>query len=543
MSTASGHTSPKNGDTHVEPTATITPGSVILEMRDITKEFPGVKALSNVSMVVRRGEVHAICGENGAGKSTLMKVLSGVHPNGTYTGDISFEGRPVAFSNIRDSEHAGIVIIHQELALIPELSIAENIFLGNEVTKGGVINWMSTRVKARELLARVGLSEVPDTKVRDIGVGKQQLVEIAKALSKDVKLLILDEPTSALNEGDSQHLLNLISGLRSKGVTCIMISHKLNEIEQIADAITIIRDGKSIETLRIKEDGVDENRIIRGMVGRDLESRFPDHTPNLGETFFEVRDWTVQHPNVQDRMVCKSSSFTVRRGEIVGFAGLMGAGRTELMRSIFGRSYGNFVGGTIVKDGKEVRLTNVASAIDHGLAYVTEDRKSLGLNLLDDIKRTTVSARLSRITHGFAVNEREEYTYAESYRKSLRTKAPSVNEGVGKLSGGNQQKVVLAKWLFTEPDLLILDEPTRGIDVGAKFEIYGIIQKLASEGKGVILVSSELPELLGLSDRIYTIFEGAITGVLDKTEADQEALMRLMTRTTAGKTHSMGDSA
>ena len=279
------------------------------------------------------------------------------------------------------------------------------------------------------------------------------------------------------------------------------------------------------------------------MVGRDLESRFPDHTPSLGETFFEVRDWTVQHPNVPDRVVCKGSRFTVRRGEIVGFAGLMGAGRTELMRSIFGRSYGNFVRGTIIKDGKEIRLTNVASAIDHGLAYVTEDRKSLGLNLLDDIKRTTVSARLSRITHGLAVNKREEYTYAESYRKSLRTKAPSVDEGVGKLSGGNQQKVVLAKWLFTEPDLLILDEPTRGIDVGAKFEIYGIIQKLASEGKGVILVSSELPELLGLSDRIYTIFEGAITGVLDKNEADQESLMRLMTRTTAGSTKPMEASA
>jgi len=490
-----------------------SPGSIILEMKDITKEFPGVKALSNVSMVVRRGEVQAICGENGAGKSTLMKVLSGVHPAGSYTGEILFEGHPVAFNNIRDSEHAGIVIIHQELALIPEL------------------------------LARVGLSEDPDTKVRDIGVGKQQLVEIAKALSKDVKLLILDEPTAALNEGDSQHLLDLISGLRSKGVTCIMISHKLNEIEQIADAITIIRDGRSIETLRVQEDGVDEDRIIRGMVGRNLESRFPEHTPNIGETFFEVRDWTVKHPSIPDRLVCKGSSFTVRRGEIVGFAGLMGAGRTELMRSLFGRSYGTYVRGAIIKDGHELRLPNVAAAIDHGLAYVTEDRKSLGLNLLDDIKKTTVSARLKRITHGLAVNEREEYTYAESYRKSLRTKAPNVDEGVNKLSGGNQQKVVLAKWLFTEPDLLILDEPTRGIDVGAKFEIYGIIQRLADEGKGVILVSSELPELLGLSDRIYTIFEGAITGVLDKTEADQESLMRLMTRTRSGQTISLGESA
>ena len=524
------------GPQGVSPTDPVltSPGTVILEMKDITKEFPGVKALANVSMVVRRGEVQAICGENGAGKSTLMKVLSGVHPNGSYTGDILFDGNAVAFNNIRDSEHAGIVIIHQELALIPELSIAENIFLGNEVTKGGVINWMTTRARSRELLARVGLAEDPDTKVRDIGVGKQQLVEIAKALSKDVKLLILDEPTAALNEGDSQHLLDLIAGLRSKGVTCIMISHKLNEIEQIADAITIIRDGRSIETLRVKEDGVDENRIIRGMVGRDLESRFPDHTPDLGETLFEVRDWTVRHPSVPDRLVCKGSSFTVRRGEIVGFAGLMGAGRTELMRSLFGRSYGTYLGGSMFMNGKELTLRHVSDAIDAGLAYVTEDRKSLGLNLLDDIKRTTVSARLKRITHGLAVNEREEYTFAEGYRTSLRTKAPNVDEGVNKLSGGNQQKVVLAKWLFTEPDLLILDEPTRGIDVGAKFEIYGIIQRLAEEGKGVILVSSELPELLGLSDRIYTIFEGAITGVVDKADADQESLMRLMTRASSG---------
>ncbi len=506
---------------------------VILEMRDISKEFPGVKALSNVTMTVRRGEIHAICGENGAGKSTLMKVLSGVWPAGTYDGEIHFNGRLVEFNNIRDSEHAGIVIIHQELALIPELSIGENIFLGNEVASGGVINWTTTRQRASELLARVGLNENPDTKIKDIGVGKQQLVEIAKALSKDVKLLILDEPTSALNEGDSQHLLGLMTGLRERGVTCIMISHKLNEIEQISDSITIIRDGKSIETLRVKEDGVDENRIIRGMVGRDLESRFPDHVPEIGEKLFEVKNWTVRHPNVADRLVCKSESFYVRRGEIVGFAGLMGAGRTELMRSIFGQSYGVFVSGTLLKDGQELQLKSVPAAIDAGLAYVTEDRKTLGLNLLDDIKRTTVSAKLKRITHGLVVDERDEYKYAEEYRQSMRTKAPTVDEGVSKLSGGNQQKVVLAKWLFTEPDVLILDEPTRGIDVGAKFEIYGIVQRMAAEGKAVILVSSELPELLGLSDRIYTICEGAITGVLDKGHADQESLMRLMTKTSS----------
>ena len=513
-------------------TADLPAGMVILEMRRITKSFPGVKALADVSMAVRRGEVHAICGENGAGKSTLMKVLSGVYH--AEEGEIWFDGEVRHFANIRDSEHAGIVIIHQELALIPELSIAENIFLGNEQKSGIGIDWVATRQRARELLARVGLAENPETRIKDIGVGKQQLVEIAKALSKDVKLLILDEPTAALNESDSQHLLDLITGLRAKGVTCIMISHKLNEIEQIADAITVIRDGKTIETMRVKEEGVDEDRIIRAMVGRDLGSRFPDYTPSIGEKFFEVHDWTVRHPDVGDRFVCKQEDFFVRQGEIVGFAGLMGAGRTELMRSIFGRSYGNYVAGTIIKDGKPLVLKSVEDAIDAGLAYVTEDRKSLGLNLLDDIKTTTVSANLKRITHGLTVSEAEEYRYAEEYRKELRTKAPSVDEGVSKLSGGNQQKVVLSKWLFTEPDLLILDEPTRGIDVGAKYEIYGIIQRLAAQGKGVIIVSSELPELLGLSDRIYAICEGAITGVLDKGEADPERLLRLMTKLSHG---------
>ncbi|CAN7421613.1 sugar ABC transporter ATP-binding protein [Pseudarthrobacter oxydans] len=502
---------------------------IILEMRSITKEFPGVKALDNVSLRVKAAEIHAICGENGAGKSTLMKVLSGVYPYGSYDGDIVYQGQVQQFKDIRASEHAGIVIIHQELALIPELSIMENIFLGNEPTKRGVINWAEARLRSLDLLARVGLREDPDTPIKEIGVGKQQLVEIAKALNKSVKILILDEPTAALNESDSQHLLDLMLGLKAKGITSIIISHKLNEIEQIADSITIIRDGKSIETLNVKADGVDEDRIIKGMVGRTLESRFPEHTPKIGEVFFEVKDWTVGHPNVADRLVCKNSSFFVRRGEIVGFAGLMGAGRTELARSVFGRSYGRFISGHIYKDGKEITLKTVRQAIDAGLGYVTEDRKSLGLNLLDDIKTTTVAANLRKISHNSVVDLNQEFTVAEQYRKSLRTKTPSVEEGVAKLSGGNQQKVVLAKWMFTDPDLLILDEPTRGIDVGAKYEIYGIIQQLANQGKGVIVISSELPELLGLSDRIYTIFEGAITGVLNKDEASQESLMKLMT--------------
>ncbi|MHB1170923.1 MAG: multiple monosaccharide ABC transporter ATP-binding protein [Lacisediminihabitans sp.] len=501
----------------------------ILEMRSITKEFPGVKALANVSLTVHAGEIHAICGENGAGKSTLMKVLSGVYPYGTYEGEIVYQSQEVRFKDIRSSEAAGIVIIHQELALIPELSITENIFLGNEPGRGGVIDWREAKRRALELLARVGLADDPDTLIKNIGVGKQQLVEIAKALHKSVKLLILDEPTAALNSSDSQHLLDLILGLKSKGISSIMISHKLNEIEQIADSITILRDGKTIETLDVKSDGVDEDRIIRGMVGRNLESRFPDRTPNIGEVFFEVKNWTVQHPLVPERMVVKDSSFTVRRGEIVGFAGLMGAGRTELAMSIFGRSYGNFISGQIIKDGEEIHVRSVSEAIDHGLAYVSEDRKALGLNLLDDIKRSIVSAKLSKISSGPVVNEAKEYAVAEEYRKSLRIKTPTVDQGVSKLSGGNQQKVVLAKWMFTDPDLLILDEPTRGIDVGAKYEIYGIIQQLAAQGKGVIVISSELPELLGISDRIYTIFEGAITNDIPATEADPETVMKSMT--------------
>ena len=507
----------------------MSPDHTILEMRSITKEFPGVKALADVSITVKAGEIHAICGENGAGKSTLMNVLSGVYPYGTYTGDIIFQGEDVRFKDIGSSEAAGIVIIHQELALIPLLSITENIFLGNEPTKWGAIDWVTAKKRALELLARVGLRDDPDTLIKNIGVGKQQLVEIAKALSKSVKLLILDEPTAALNEADSQHLLDLISGLKGKGISSIMISHKLQEIERIADSITIIRDGRAIETLDVVADGVNEDRIIRGMVGRSLESRFPDRTPHLGEVFFEVRDWNVQHPQVPERMVVKNSSITVRRGEIVGIAGLMGAGRTELAMSIFGRSYGNFLSGQIFKDGARIDIRNVSEAIDHGLAYVSEDRKALGLNLIDDVKRSIVSAKLSKISSGQVVNSLKEYETTEGYRKSLRIKTPSVDAGVRKLSGGNQQKVVLAKWMFTDPDLLILDEPTRGIDVGAKYEIYGIIQALAAQGKGVIMISSELPELLGIADRIYTIFEGAITDCISTADADPETLMKAMT--------------
>ncbi|MFE4001694.1 multiple monosaccharide ABC transporter ATP-binding protein [Nocardioides sp. YIM B13467] len=503
--------------------------SPILEMRGITKEFPGVKALSDVNLVVNRGDIHAICGENGAGKSTLMKVLSGVYPHGTYSGDIVFEGETAKFANIRQSEAAGIVIIHQELALIPELSIAENIFLGNETAKRGIIDWGRANREAIDLLARVGLRENPLTPVKNLGIGKQQLVEIAKALSKEVKLLILDEPTAALNDDDSQHLLALLEGLKEKGITSIMISHKLNEIEQIADEITIIRDGQSIETLSVAGGGVDEDRIIRGMVGRDLENRFPDHTPSIGDVLFEVRDWTVMHPQDSHREVIRQANLSVRAGEIVGIAGMMGAGRTELARSIFGRSYGSRTSGSLVLDGEELQLNTVTQAIDAGIAYVSEDRKGLGLNLIDDIKTSITAAALKKLRSGLVVDEHKEVVVAEGYRKNLNIKAPSITAGVGKLSGGNQQKVVLSKWMYTDPKLLILDEPTRGIDVGAKYEIYGIIQELARSGRGVLVISSELPELLGLCDRIYTLAEGVITHEFDRSEATQESLMRYMT--------------
>lgn len=500
----------------------------ILEMRGITKTFPGVKALSNVTLSVERGEVHAICGENGAGKSTLMKVLSGVYPHGTYDGDIVFENETVEFRDLTDSEAKGIVIIHQELALSPYMSIAENIFLNNELKgRGGLIDWNKTNFEAQKLLARVGLRENPTTKIMDIGVGKQQLVEIAKALSKEVKLLILDEPTAALNDEDSDHLLDLILHLKGQGITSIIISHKLNEIKKVADSVTVIRDGKTIETIA-KQD-VTEDRIIKDMVGRDLEHRYPDHTPHIGEELLRVEDWTAHHPQDTSRVMVDNVNLHVRAGEIVGIAGLMGAGRTEFAMSLFGQSYGSKITGKVFLRGKEIKTRTVAEAIEHGIAYATEDRKTYGLNLIEDIKRNISMASLKKLEKYGLVHDNEEYAVANEYRKSMNIKAPSVLVKTGKLSGGNQQKVVLSKWIYSDPDVLILDEPTRGIDVGAKYEIYTIINRLAAAGKGIIVISSELPELLGISDRVYALSEGRITGELPVEEATPEAMLKLMT--------------
>jgi putative multiple sugar transport system ATP-binding protein len=501
----------------------------ILEMKSITKVFPGVRALDNVSLNVARGEIHAICGENGAGKSTLMKVLSGVYPAGTYEVDIVYEDEVVAFKNLRDSEAKGIVIIHQELALSPYLSIAENIFLNNEIKRFGLIDWNKTGQEAQKLIARVGLRESPDTKIKEIGVGKQQLVEIAKALSKRVKLLILDEPTAALNDEDSAHLLDLLRHLKGQGITCIIISHKLNEIASIADKTTIIRDGKVIETLDMAGGKVDQERIIKGMVGREMENRYPQHTATIGEEILRVENWTAYHPEETSRVVVDNVNINVHRGEIVGLAGIMGAGRTELARSIFGHSWGSRISGKVFINGKEAKVSTIRDAIDSGIAYATEDRKRYGLNLIDDVKRNISMASLKDFLKRGLVDDNREYVVASEYRESMNIKAPSVNSVVGKLSGGNQQKVVLSQWINTKPEVLILDEPTRGIDVGAKYEIYTIIQNLADSGKGVIVISSELPELLGICDRVYAIAEGRITGEVEKKDFKPELLMKYMT--------------
>ncbi len=509
----------------------------ILEMRRITKEFPGVKALDDVNFKVERGSIHALVGENGAGKSTLMNVLSGWYPYGSYTGEIIYNGEECHFHKLKDSEEKGIVIIHQELALIPYMTIGENMFLGNERGKRFAINWDETHAEATKYLKIVGLSESSKTLIKDIGVGKQQMVEIAKALAKNAKLMILDEPTSSLNEEDSQALLDLLLEFKKQGMTSIIISHKLNEVSYVADDITVLRDGHTIETLTKGKDDFSEDRIIRGMVGRSIDDRFPKrHDVKVGEIALEVKNWTVYHPIYSDQKVVDDVSFHVRKGEVVGFSGLMGAGRTELAMSLFGHSYGTGISGQLFLNGKEVHLHSPRQAIDHGLAYVTEDRKGNGLILSNPIYVNTTLANLNGVSNRGVINFDKELAVAEEYRVKLGTKTPSVQQNVGNLSGGNQQKVLLAKWMYADPDILILDEPTRGIDVGAKYEIYCIINELVAEGKSVIMISSELPEVLGMSDRIYVLNEGRLVGEFTRDEASQEKIMACILATdTAAK--------
>jgi len=499
---------------------------VLLEMKNITKTFPGVKALDNVNLKVEEGEIHALVGENGAGKSTLMNVLSGIYPYGTYEGDIIYNGEVCKFNKIKDSEQKGIVIIHQELALVPYMSIGENMFLGNEQGKKAAIDWDRTYAEADKYLKMVGLSESSKVLVKEIGTGKQQLVEIAKALAKNAKLLILDEPTSSLNETDSKALLDLMLQFKKQGMTMIIISHKLNEVAYVSDKITVVRDGSTIETMDKHTTEISEDRIIKGMVGREITDRFPKRRDiKIGDTNMEVKNWTVYHPLYPERKVVDNVSFNVHKGEVVGIYGLMGAGRTELAMSIFGQSYGTNITGTLMLSGKEVRLRTPQEAIRNKLAYVTEDRKGNGLVLSNSIKINTSLANLDSISNHKVIDKDKEYQVAEEYRGKLKTKCPTVEQNVGNLSGGNQQKVLLAKWMFTDPDVLILDEPTRGIDVGAKYEIYCIINDLVAAGKSVVMISSELPEVLGMSDRIYVMNAARIVGELNAEEATQELIM------------------
>ena len=498
---------------------------ILLEMKNITKTFPGVKALDNVNLQVEEGEIHALVGENGAGKSTLMNVLSGIYPYGTYEGDIIYDGEVCEFHTIKDSERKGIVIIHQELALIPYMTIGENMFLGNERGTKLKINWNETNDLAAKYLKTVGLKESPQVLIKDIGVGKQQLVEIAKALAKNAKLLILDEPTASLNEADSKALLELLLKFKKEGMTSIIISHKLNEVSFVADKITVIRDGATIETLDKEKDDISESRIIKGMVGRELSDRFPKREKHIGDVMMEVKDWTVYHPLYAERKVVDNVNLNVRKGEVVGISGLMGAGRTELAMSLFGKSYGDNISGQLFINGEEVHLNTVQDAIKHKLAYVTEDRKGNGLILSNPIKINTTLANLDTVSSHSIIDKDKEYGVAVEYKDKLKTKCPTVEQNVGNLSGGNQQKVLLAKWMFADPDILILDEPTRGIDVGAKYEIYCIINQLVAEGKSVIMISSELPEILGMCDRIYVMNEGKIVGELEGSEATQEIIM------------------
>jgi putative multiple sugar transport system ATP-binding protein len=505
--------------------------TTILEMQNISKTYPGVRALDNVNLRVKSGEIHAICGENGAGKSTLMKVLSGVIPHGSYEGNIIYDGEPRSFARIADSEHLGIIIIHQELALVPLLSIAENIFLGNETAnKIGIIDWGQAYARTRGLLAKVGLREPPTTLITDLGIGKQQLVEIAKALSKKVKLLILDEPTASLNETDSAALLKLLLDFKTQGMTCILISHKLNEIAQIADTITVLRDGATVETIDCRSEPISENRIVKSMVGREMSDRYPPRTANIGDLLLELRDWRVGHPMHPGQDIIKGVNLRVHRGEVVGIAGLMGAGRTELAMSVFGGAYGRNIRGQSFLNGKPVNLSSIQLAIRAGLAYVTEDRKALGLILTQDIKNNVTLANLPGIARRGVIDNHQESRVAGRYRDMLKIRSSGILQKTIDLSGGNQQKVVLSKWLFTSPQVLILDEPTRGIDVGAKYEIYTIINDLAAQGKAIIAISSEMPELLGISDRIYVMNEGRFIDEMAAADATQEKIMASIMR-------------
>ena len=499
----------------------------ILEMKNIRKIFPGVIALDNVDFSVREGEIHALVGENGAGKSTLMKVLSGVYPVNSYEGEIRIGGEVMSFYNIKDSEKAKVSVIYQELSLLKNMNICENIFLGNEIKKGGLIDWDASFIKAYKVLEEVRLNISPDTLVLHLGMGAQQLVEIAKAIVKECRILVLDEPTSALTETEAETLFNLLREFRSRGMSCIFISHKLNEVFSIADRITVLTDGKTVGTY--DADKLSEDTLISLMVGRELTQRYPtaNHTPS-NEAALEIKNWTVYDPEVPDKIALNNISFTAKKGEILGIAGLMGAGRTELFLSLLG-VWGRKSSGTVHLNGQEITARTPSDMIKAGISYLTEDRKGKGLILIENIiENMALSSLDKRLSHGL-IDGDAELSSVEEMTKQLQVKTPSVEQIVQNLSGGNQQKVVFGKWLLTNPKVLILDEPTRGIDVGAKYEIYTIMHRLVEMGITIIMISSELPEILGMSDRVIVVHEGKIAGELPRSEATQENIMTLAT--------------
>lgn len=499
----------------------------ILEVNNITKDFPGVRALDNVDFKVRRGEIHCLVGENGAGKSTLVNIISGVFPRGDYEGVVVFKGKETHYRSTKDSESDGLSIIHQELTLSPYLSIYENIFLGNMKTRFGVIDWDACLRDSYPLLKRVGLSEPPQTIVSKMSVGKQQLVEIARAISRNAELLIFDEPTSSLNDEESENLLKLLLEFKREGITCIMISHKLDEVLAVADSITILRDGLSVASYDTRAEEVSKQQIIKAMVGRELKNLFPEKDPKIGEVVFEVKNWSVNHPDYHDMKIVDNASFFLKRGEIVSFCGPMGAGRTELMMSIFGNSYGYGATGEIYLHNEKVTFKSPKDAIEKGVGYVSEDRKSLGLILIQDVKTNITNSSLPKLSKRGVLDKEKIRESAEFYKESLQIKTPSLEQLARNLSGGNQQKVVLSRALLADPDIFIVDEPTRGIDVGAKFEIYSILNEMVKQGKSVIVVSSELTEAISMSDRIYVMNEGKIKGVLNRDEATQEGIMHM----------------
>ena len=495
---------------------------MILRAQNITKRFPGVTALKDVSFDLREGEIHALCGENGAGKSTLIKLLSGIHPHGSYEGSFDVNGEEAKFATIKDAEKAGLAVIYQELALVEEMTVAENIFLGREPRRwGAFIDWPRMYREAQALLNRFKVDLDPAAPVRTLGVGQKQLVEIIKALAKDSKILILDEPTAALAEHEVLILLDILRDLRQRGIASIYISHKLDEVFGIADRITVLRDGSTVGTSNAADTSKAE--VIRHMVGRELGDLFPRRTTQPGEVILRVDSLSVADAETGSKRL-HDVCFELRAGEVLGIGGLMGAGRTELLMHLFG-AWGRHVSGSVQLNGRSLSGLTPETIIQRGLVLASEDRRRYGLHLEQEIGFNLSLSSLASVVRGGFIQRNAEIRRNQSMFDSLRVKATGLEAIVGKLSGGNQQKVVLGKALLTEPTIILLDEPTRGIDVGAKLEIYEIINQLTAAGKAVILVSSELPELIGMSDRILMLNSGRIGGAFSRAEATQEKLM------------------